>query len=612
MPEEICNVLNGLRKSIDPTIQEEIDTLFKNLISVCSTTEIDCANEISKVDLLLAILYSNSSCKLEDIKVFLNKYPELLNVKTLEEILILTCLYEGEPTIKDLIDSCVKKGLMSSLKSAWDLGPIIDSINIDFIEVIHFINFLKTKKDYISDIEKLGISVPIPTIKLLVEFLRIRDIINDINNKKESFFKYSAKKIGITKTLPKSHIEKASSSLKHHISALYNYLITAYNTIQKEFNKTKREAKQNNDRIDYLYQILDTDSEIKGLEPILNLEASDTEKGILLDYVINHNRQIYEALIEEYETAKRNSDGNLSQLFNSYGFIYASLDSENQSAIKTMKYEQIEKLLIRLNALGLTRIIVPKVDFRKLDEIETQVSRGILNRTWLSENPEILYKENNLFDIVFRNLDALSKDGVNIFQYLDYLDVLKSPLVSNNLNIIATYGLKITKLTHDISFLASESLRKKIEFLYSLGLFQSMESLDILNGSMADCYRLKIANTINVSPSRITVDINNLLCDFSSTVIPESIQKCLRSEEEIIIPLPLELERFQIDNQTLNIMGVFASSEKVKRNLGKIGDTSADACFYAIIYEGYYTLEEITILRSALVPRNDEEKIVRS
>lgn len=611
MPEEICNVLNGLRKSIDPTIQEEIDNLFKNLISAC-TIEIESACEINKIDLILAIFYSNSSSKLEDLRAFLNKYPELLNIKTFEEIMIFTRLYEEEPTIKDLIDSCVKANLMSSLKSARDLGPIIDSIDVEFMEVIHFINFLKTKKDYISDIEDLGLSVPIPTIKLLVDFLRIRDIVNETSNKKRSFLKYSIQKLGIAKTIPTSHIEKTSSNLKQHLSALYNYLITAYNTIQKEFNKKKRDAKKNNDRIDYLYQILDTDGEIKGLEPILNLKASETEKGILLDYVINHNRQVYEALIEEYEMAKRNSDGNLSHLFNRYGFVYASLNSENQSTIKTMKYEEIEKFLIRLNALGLTRIIVSKVDFRKLDEIEDQVARGILNRTWLSENSEILYKDSPLFEIVSENLDALSKDGVNIFQYLDYLDVLKSPLVGKNLNIVATYGLKITKLTHDISFLASESLRKKIEFLYSLGLFQSMESLDILNGSMADCYRLKIANTINVSLSRITVDINNLLCDFSPTIIPENIQKSLRGEEEVVIPLPLELEAFQIDNQTLNIMGVFASSEKVKRNLGKIGDTSAAACFYAIIYEGYYTLEEITILRSALIPRNDEEKIVRS
>ena len=189
-----------------------------------------------------------------------------------------------------------------------------------------------------------------------------------------------------------------------------------------------------------------------------------------------------------------------------------------------------------------------------------------------------------------------------MIQYQNSLDITISPLVSQNLQLLRKYKLEITRSTTNMNFLATNDLRERIEFVYSLGLYSELNDLNILNNSLEGLLRIKIASILNISVIDIKDDLEEIFFDFSNTIIPYKIKIKLAQESNYISELPKYLENYKIDHETLSINGVYVSIKKIKRNLAKLKNNNPESCFYAIIYNGYYTYDEIEVLKNTLIP----------
>lgn len=178
-----------------------------------------------------------------------------------------------------------------------------------------------------------------------------------------------------------------------------------------------------------------------------------------------------------------------------------------------------------------------------------------------------------------------------------------------NWMIKSSFSFVINKSTTDISFLSELNLRERIEFVISLNL--DFDNLDVLNYFLTECYKLKIANILDIPLYMVDINEEDLLIDFSKEIIPKYCIDMLNSDDYIHLTLPNFLEDYRIDSRTLSFNSVMVSSEKVKRNLSKFGKIDKETCFYAIIYNVYYTYDEIENIRLCLLENKDMYTLIR-
>ena len=66
--------------------------------------------------------------------------------------------------------------------------------------------------------------------------------------------------------------------------------------------------------------------------------------------------------------------------------------------------------------------------------------------------------------------------------------------------------------------------------------------------------------------------------------------------------MPLELKPFIENNYFLNINGIKVSKRRLLSNLSKLPEVTPLNIFYALIYNSYYSLDQILRIKSTIVP----------
>lgn len=397
----------------------------------------------------------------------------------------------------------------------------------------------------------------------------------------------------------RSNSQRRGTKCARNIFGLINLKLSQIKNRHKQNNKSREKFNKN---IDRLKELLDTQSEITGIDELLNLCPNDEVRNVVIDYIHEHNKRIYLSLGQEYEQFKNTNDQFLTLLFRKYGFDYERLSKEERLKFKinnNNSYEEIELLLKNINRLGLTNVEISKVSSHKLSAISEMISKGIITNEWLRMNVDILYYDNELSELVLRNINLLLGEGINLINYNGPFDFIKSEFVSKNIKLLAFYSLTLTKATTNLSFLSIKDLEKRIEFLYSMGFYSGLSDLNILNHDLGYLLKVKISDYLNIPIDYVGDELSELYCDFTSLIPVEMLSK-LNKDTYCLGSLPEFLTEYICDKETLNINGVFVPIKKLLRNISKLEDDSKESCLYAIIYDSYYTFDEIDNLTNAL------------
>lgn len=586
---------------------KELKDYFNIFYRKVSNKSVNNIIKLTDKEIILALIILRNPTKIKEIIALINKYPELFPKDNYDEIIGIIITYYKDEFLRHEIDKCLKKSLTNQIFGKRNLMNLFHYLGLPpkscekfYLFTERHPNALRELRIVFESFEPQDNNMCILLIQTIIDF---KEIVEDEDNKE---FAASLSKKG--RKMFKKFImsEEEAQAIKDATDIYFERIDSLYNNFVREYEQKEKERKKQNKSIAELKRLLDVDGEIKNIDNILSLCWNAEIKEKVIDYILAYNKQIYIRLVEEFERTRQNSDENLTKLFNQYGFNYETLDSEERSKLRNNNYEAIEDLLKRLKTLAISNINVSKVSVYKLSLIENLITKGIINSEWLQKNINLFYEDNNELESVITNLDTLSKEGINMLQYSNSLDIIKSPILKFNLYLLKVYGLTITKNTTDINFLASNDLRGRIELLYSIVSYSELTELDILNMNILDILKLKIANSLNI-PFECIDDTSEIFYDFATDIIPSDIQNKLAQELEFVSDIPQILEVYSSDRESLNINGVLVSREKIKRNLAKIGNNDAISCFYAIIYNGYYTYEEIMCLQAVLIP---EESLI--
>lgn len=611
MQKNLINILNSKQINKDDDLEvkvQDFKNYFSEFFSKFTLKNIYKLADISDKDILTAAFIVCNPMNTKEVLDLINKYPILLDEEYITLISIFS-LYYNDEYFKEDIDNCLsfnkrqRDKKINKLFSKYELPRFIKS---------SFIEFLNKYPNTFDDLGVIFKNFKFELNNICVCFLRAKDefncIIKSVKGRElVDSLPSEMKKIFKKEFLPQ--IEE-SNNLIETANKYLDFLNTNYNKFTKECEVKEKERRRFNKNINLLINMLDTTNEIKDIDNILKLCPDAKSVSLVVDYIISHNKEIYLDLASKYDKARVNNDENLSLLFNRYGFSYDILNNIDRDNIKNMVYEDIESLLIRLKVLNLNNVNISHVSVDKLKSVEDLINKNFITKSWLKSNIDLISKKDNVLDLVISNINLLCDLGVNLTMYSNSLDILKSNMIKYNLDVLKSYDLVINKNTTNIDFLSSNDLMNRIDFVISIGLFQTIDNLDILNYSPLECYKLKIASILNVSMDFVDISEKELF-DYSEHIIPDYLQSKLNSKDGLICELPVLLENYRLDNVTLNINGVLVSSEKVKRNLAKLGRNDKEACFYAIIYNGFYSYEEINIIRAYLLENESFYSLVK-
>lgn len=602
MKEDLIELLNSKKKSKDEQLISPVNDLKKYFLTFFDKISLKKDFNLSKIediDIISAFFVASNPLKVKEILNLIDKYKSLFDINKILPFLVF--YFDGEQDLfKHKFDKCLN--IKNNYFRLFKMSMLFSKFNISMDVIKTFNEFLECNPYAFEELKKIVGYYSINDGDKCVYFLRAKSIFNEFYE--DEILKDSRLNSKQRRSLKKHFFSNKfkDNPLSESANEFYEYLHLKYNEVVNEYEQSEKERRRFNKNIEDLIECLNNAQEISNIDGILKLSPDEECTKLIVDYIIFHNKKIYSELVNDYEKSVVNSDDNLRSLFNSYGFSYEKIESKELVKLKKISYESIQSLLSKLANLSLNDIDITKVCLYKLDTISNLITKGIITKEWLKVNFEIILINNNDFYLVLSNLNLLSEDGINMILYNNSLDILRSSLLEYNINLLKSYNLVINKNTSDLSFLSDINLRERIEFVISSLLYQSSGSLDVLNYSLEYAYKLKISNMLDIPVQLVDIE-ENLLYDYSKVIIPLCLQEKLNSDIEFDIFYPIMLDKYMVDKYTLDINGIIVSKEKVRRNLAKIGNNNNLSVFYAIIYKGYYTYEEIEILKETFLEK---------
>ncbi len=614
--EEVYRIIDTAKTKDNDEELERLNKLknfFKEFFAKYAKRDVNTLSTITIKEVITSILYLSNPYDIDEVTELLNKYPSLTNSSTYFQIIVSFIYYHKEPIFKEAINNCLSNNIINKCKGAFDIGFLCKKLELPNNTGIVFTNFLRKNKEALEELKPYFENLSYDALDIASYFIRLKSVFIDIRDNDESKKTYDSLKRGykrISSDLLKRY-QDAERIFKQIINEYIDFLSNTFTAILKEQEQKRKNLKKVNSDLEKLKKLLDTKDEIKNIDAILELCPNTEIKEIVLDYCIAHNEIIYQELASTYEKLRQNSDQNLTILFSKYNYDYDLLDYDSKEELKRREFSEIEDILKRLNKLNLINIDISKVDCYKLAKLEELINKGLINSDWLNKNFELLYKDNDLLSLCLSNISLLAKERINLIAYPNSLDILISKKLAENIYYLKMYGLKVSKETTNINFLANNNLVTIIEFIISLGMYQNLQSLDVLNYSLPECLCLKVSQNLFIPYEQVSYD-EDLVSDLCPSVIPSDIEKILAIDCMYLKPLPKYLEKYSYDKETLCINGIYVAKRKVERNLGKLCRDDYEACFYAIIHNGYYTYKELENLQKELLPESPILSLVRS
>ena len=590
MPNEIKDYLISLKKDYTEEEKSNIESFNKYADYFLNKCDIRDFNEIAKVgltELFKTFLVFNNPFKTNEIIYTFDKYFE----EDTNSYLVITAiiLYCNEETFKDLFELYEESNIFNRFKVMELINDFCEKTDVNKAFFIALNDFFKknpeTKELLISYIQSLDINETLLLLNLNTNY-ELYEASKDIPKKKKKMideFFYGKKSI--------SHNELFE--LKSTSGVFYSRYTSALKQIKNLTQKNNRYNK----RIDELINLLDKPNEITNIDNILRYINDDEElSNVVLDYINLHNEKIYKELLSKYELLRNNSEESFSLLFSKYTLDFYSINELERNNILKCNYDDIEKILIILSKLGYLNyeISFSNISLYKLEKIIELIDKNILNKEFFINHIDIIY-DNNLFELLLNNIDYLSKYNINMINYPNSNEILLSNIFKYNLELLSNYGLSITKKITDINFLNDINLSTKLDILLISDLLEN-DNLDYLNLDIPSLLKIRLSNIINIEYQSIT-SIN--ITDFTlGNIMVSKIDDSIQNDN---IALPEQLKKYQINNITLDINGVLVSIPNLLKNLSSFSEINTNNIFNSIIYNSFYTFEEIDIILTTFI-----------
>lgn len=542
------------------------------------------------------VLLSNPYHTKKIIEIF-EKYKFILfDVRHIDMLRVLVLYLESEEFRKIIDDFSADsiKAKINILKS----NKIIRKNNISLMAIVGLLGLLQeypSFKKEVTDNVNFELYLFDVAVGVYAALKKLKDDYQIYGPKKQN--RIFNERIGI----------KSREELR--VSTYMDIVHFGYNDILRDYSNQLRDDKRNNEKILELIDALRNKGEIKNIDALLKL-CPESLKARLVDCVLEHNNRYYRDLEEEYKALKLNSDENLELLFGKYNYAYKEFTSDLKSRLKAKGYNWLESILENLSNVGcfLSGEELLLVGLDEIRAVQKLIDQFLISREFVANNVEVLFLGNDTLRVLMRNIDLLRIYGINIIGYHNSMDVLLSENVEGNLEILKDYNINVTRKCQSILFLSDSNLVRKIDLLIEIGLFNDLD-LNLLNLGLEEIYKMKMFNDLNIPiGSNIEFgDLEEFMVQIGNDLVPSSFSS---NRIDSDLSLPKELEPFRVDSHILMIGDIYVSSNRVLRNLRKFGIDSSESIFYAIIYDSFYTLEEIMAIKEVLMSR--DTGVVRS
>lgn len=576
---------------------EKFKEYFKEFFQKYPGRDFSKLSDIAFGELFKSLVLLSNPYHTKKILEIFEKYKFILfDVRHMDMLRVLVLYLESEEFRKVMDDFSTDsvKAKINLLKS----NKIIRKNNISLIAIVGFLGLLQEYPNFKKEVtDNINFELYLFDVAVGVyeALKKLKDDYQIYGPKKQN--RIFNERIGI----------KSREELR--VSTYMDIVHFGYNDILRDYSNQLRDDKRNNEKILELIDALRNKGEIKNIDALLKL-CPESLKLKLVDCVLEHNNRYYRDLEEEYKALKLNSDENLELLFGKYNYAYKEFTSDLKSRLKAKGYNWLESILENLSNVGcfLSGEELLLVGLEEMRKVQKLIDQFIISREFVINNVELLFSGNDTLRVLMRNIDLLRINGINIIGYHNSMDVLLSENVEGNLEILKDYNINVTRKCQSILFLGDSNLVRKIDLLIEIGLFNDLD-LNLLNLGLEEIYKMKMFNDLNIPiGSNIEFgDLEEFMVQIGNDLVPSSFSS---NRIDSDLSLPKELEPFRVDSRILMIGDIYVSSNRVLRNLRKFGIDSSESIFYAIIYDSFYTLEEIMAIKEVLMPRDTD--VVRS
>lgn len=558
-------------------------------------------SKLSYEDLIFSFILINNPYDFNKCISVLEKYKDKLFRETNLGVFLVLLNYVFDKKFKKMVDDLVSDYSMIRDSAISYCTLLSSKIGCSINDFFSFSDLIVKKPSLVNDLRpylfKPGL-VPL--------FVKALNYFNSLKRIKTLFESPGLTQKAIISAI--KELEKEKAVIIEDISYYGNYLYEKYNQIVRDVNKEVKRINAKNKALDELIKLLNVNGEFTNIDCILELCPNEEIKALVIDYIIENNRQYNLLLLRDYEDFKYNSDENLTRLFKEYGYQYDIYSVEEKDVIKLKGYDKLENIFkkLKVNQIKLKERELLYLDEELLNKIIFYLNLGIFTVVFITKNILLLI---NTFMLVESNIEKLSNEGINMVNYTNSLDILFNSELVQQLSILKKYGLNIRKETLNINFLNDNNLVFKIDFLIEAGYYEQLkDSLDMLNYSLDELKRLKLKEQLNLN-SDLLIDPNTLF--LQTYFIDYKYLEILNSNNNYMNHLPESLESYKMNNYVLLINGVFVSIHRLINNLAKFEQIDKNIIWICILYNGYYTLEEIEKISKVIYQDKEPLLLVR-
>lgn len=591
----------------DTVVGDSELNFYEEFVSKYSPFSIESIKNMNYRDYFkAAINISMKDIPFSKIDEDMDKFGELLNKKSVEDIVMLTdvlkTITEGkmdDKIINSLKDKNTRRGIRSltelfkknedSLSSNYFEGAVKDDETNGIIPLLEY-----NKKNPTLII---GIIGSVVAMKLLIENDESIKQQLEVANRNGFKIKEKEKNRQLDKIYKNAFL---TDELRGCFANINNHCSELEKKVKREERDKSRKIRAYEDFINSLTKMFNND-EITNYESIIKKIPNDEIKIDFLKLVYQHNKVFYEDLNSTYEELSKNSTIHFLALLKKYNI---SKDEIDLSKVMRNKYDDVEESLSILAFMGFDKdIIIKAIQISNLDTInylKMLRARGVISNEGFRLYPDLFDPNSAIFYTLNQNIKTLGKYKINPAVFVNNINVLLECNLENKLSILEEYNLiKSMKNNGDYSYLIKENLVSLIDKIIELGYENFLVGdLTLLNEDNWD--RIYLLKSIGEEVTS-KADLLAVLRDNSFMVSNSKIDKYISNivpyydfKDDVDITT---LNNFKGTERTYNINGVIVSKNRFIRNCKK---NKNDSVLKNLVYGGIYSKEEIESMIKSL------------
>lgn len=365
-------------------------------------------------------------------------------------------------------------------------------------------------------------------------------------------------------------------------------------------------------------KILST-GEIKNIKDLLFRISNPKVRFELLKMIYFHNQEIYESLIEEYQSLSFEPSSKYQSLLDRYGILP---NTYQVASVMNNSLTDVEEMLRHIVSLGITipneiLSIIQRSTLTVIKFLTIQVSRGFIDPELLKNNMNVFFENSSEHTNLIENLAYFKENGLNP-QYLksnQELFLLPNENLKRNFNVLTDYNLLSSmKSGINCSFLSSQSLESGIDTILELGYEEFLvQNLSLLN-YQSRFKRLIVLKELNIPVTSIE-ELESVLTTDKFLITDEDIDAYIYNAAPYCCPtveLSIQSEQgkdisteffdsFSSTERTYNIGDIIISKNRVHRNLITVANpTNRNSLMYAIIHNAILSDEEYEKIQTTI------------